>query len=45
MADHHGTSTDMAEHLATYRGFLMLLKVGTAASVISLLLMYFLLAR
>ena len=45
MADHHETSTDMAEHLATYHGFLTILKVGTAVSVISLLLMYFFLAR
>jgi uncharacterized membrane-anchored protein len=45
MADHHETSTDMAEHLATYHGFLTMLKVGTAASVLSLALMYFFLAR
>jgi hypothetical protein len=46
MANHHnGASSDLAEHEATYRGFLTLLKVGTAASVVSLLLMYFFLAR
>jgi hypothetical protein len=46
MADHHHeTSGDIAEHLATYHGFLTLLKVGTAASVVTLLLMYFFLAR
>jgi hypothetical protein len=45
MADHHETSTDMTEHLATYRGFLTLLKVAAVASIVSLLLLYFLLAR
>lgn len=46
MADHHHeTSSDIAEHLATYNGFLTLLKVGTAASVVTLLLLYFFLAR
>lgn len=46
MADHHTyASTDLAEHEATYRGFLVLLKFGAAASIISLALLYFFLVR
>jgi hypothetical protein len=47
MADHHRTAsaTDIAEHEATYKGFLTLLKVSTAACVVTLLLLFFFLAR
>jgi hypothetical protein len=42
MADHHhhAPTADFADHEATYRGFLTLLKVGTAGSVITLALMF-----
>jgi hypothetical protein len=43
MADHHA-STNLAEHEATYRGFLTLLKFAAAASLVSLLLLYYFLA-
>lgn len=36
---------DIAEHEATYRGFLMLLKVSLAVSAVTLSLLYFFLAR
>lgn len=46
MVDHPSRApTDFAEHEATYRGFLTLLKVSAAASVVSLALLYFFLAR
>jgi hypothetical protein len=46
LADHHKASfTDLAEHEATYKGFLTLLKISAGASAVSLLLMFFFLAR
>lgn len=46
MADHHKhASADLAEHEATYHGFLTLLKVSAGASIVTLLLLYFLLVR
>jgi hypothetical protein len=48
MAEHHGTVTyatatgnDYAAHEATYRGFLALVKYGTLAIVVILILMAF----
>lgn len=46
MVDHHKASfTDLSEHEATYKGFLTLLKIGSGASVVTLLLMYLFLTR
>lgn len=46
MADHQTRApTDFAEHEATYHGFLTLMKVAVVASVASLSLLYFFLAR
>ncbi len=46
MTGHHThASTDLAEHEATYQGFLTLLKVSAGASVATLALMYFFLVR
>lgn len=46
MVDHPTRAPkDFAEHEATYHGFLTLLKVSAAASVISLALLYVFLAR
>ncbi len=36
---------DMAEHLKTYRGFIRLIEISGAATAITLLLMFFFLAR
>lgn len=46
MASHHTqASTNLAEHEATYRGFLVLLKVSAAGSLASLAALYFFLVR
>lgn len=44
---HHCTNAtgDLADHKATYRGFLLLVKISAAVSLISLGLIYFLLAH
>jgi hypothetical protein len=47
MADHHkaATGAEFAEHEATYKGFLKLLKISTGASIATLALLYFFLAH
>jgi hypothetical protein len=46
MADHRsGASANFAEHEATYRSFLLLLKVSFAATAVTLGLLYYFLAR
>jgi hypothetical protein len=46
MADNRtDVSIDLAEHEATYRGFLLLMKVTLAATIITLGLLYFFLVR
>ena len=50
MADHYTQAPvdsiqDVAAHEKTYRGFLRLLEIGAALSVVTLLLLYYFLAR
>ncbi|ATQ68714.1 MULTISPECIES: aa3-type cytochrome c oxidase subunit IV [Methylosinus] len=47
MGEHHkvASSAEFAEHEATYKGFLTLLKVSTAACVVTLLLLFFFVAH
>ncbi len=40
-----GMDADMAEHERTYRGFLLTLKLSGAVTAVTLILMYFFLAR
>ena len=40
-----GMNADMAEHERTYRGFLLAIKLSAAATAVTLLLMFFFLAR
>ncbi|MBY6241748.1 aa3-type cytochrome c oxidase subunit IV [Methylosinus sp. Sm6] len=47
MAEHHKAASgdEFAEHEATYKGFLKLLKISTGATIAALVLLYFFLAR
>jgi hypothetical protein len=40
-----GMNADMAEHERTYRGFLLVLKLSAAVTAVTLLMLYFFLAR